>query len=193
MKSNNTALIILVGAVILAVLFSVGTSKKIDGTTLFSTSASSTVQTENNDNDNGNHGRYANPNFAFSFIPPTGFTVTSFDDTDQAGTSVTTVIVDDKAKSKGAQIIISPWDESPDTLTSERIKRDIPSMHITDVAVRDVANIGTVIEFTSDSADFGGKSHEAWFVAHGDLYQMSTYAENGVMIDTILATWKFQE
>ncbi len=141
-----------------------------------------------------NDGRYINPNYAFSFIPPKGFTVSSFGDTDQSGTPVTTVLIQEESLyKKGAQILISAWDERESALTPERIHHDIPSMHMEDVSTRNIVNIGTVVEFTSDNPDFAGKSREIWFVAHDDLYQMSTYAENEALVDGILSTWDFQQ
>ena len=142
--------------------------------------------------------RYINPNYAFSFLTPMGFSVSSFADTDTSGKPITTVIVQANSgvemsgDKKGLQILISSWDEAPEALTDSRIHHDIPNMKITNSTTHDIKNIGTVIEFESDNANFAGKSHEVWFVAHNDLYQISTYAENKSMIDNILSTWNFQ-
>lgn len=192
MKNRNAFILVGIGAILLVALLYGGASKNADNTTPFGNPTSATAHVGAGSGDKVSDGRYMNPNFAFSFTPPSGFVASSFEDVDQAGTAVTTIIIDDNTKNKGAQIVISPWDEPSDALALERIKRDIPSMHISDSSVLDVVNVGTVIEFTSDNSDFGGKSHEVWFVAHNDLYQMSTYAENSAVLEAILATWKFQ-
>lgn len=192
MKNKNAVLIIGVGIVFLGGLLYSLVTKNTDTTTSIEATMPDAQQVGTSISDNSKSGIYTNPNFAFSFVPPTGFVATAFEDFDQAGTPVTTVVVEDQTKKSGAQIVISPWDESPETLTPERIMRDIPNMRVSGVTVRDVANIGTVIEFESDNADFGGSSREVWFVAHGDLYQMSTNREDRAVLDPILATWKFQ-
>ena len=147
-------------------------------------------------------GRYTNPNYASSFIPPAGLSVASFSDVDSMGAAVTTVIlqpkdpsvahVNNQMNNKGVQILISSWDEAPDTLTASRIQQDIPKMKISNLKVNDIKNIGTVLEFDSDNVSFAGKSHEAWFVAHNDLYQISTYKGNASAINAIISTWNFQ-
>ncbi len=142
--------------------------------------------------------RYINPNFAFSFLPPTGYTVATFRDNDTSGSAVTTVLLqakagaDKQANNNGLQILISAWDETPEALTVARIQKDIPTMKITNSSTRDIKNIGTVIEFESNNANFSGKSYETWFVAHNDLYQISTYSENRGVVSEILSTWNFQ-
>lgn len=142
-------------------------------------------------------GRYTNPNYVFSFLPPAGYAVSAFADTDQSGTPGTTILVqysdnEPKPKNSGAQILISTWDEPSNTLTPKRIHRDIPSMRINNVSVENMSDIGEVIKFESDNQSYDGKSREAWFVANGDLYQISSYADNQALIDAILSTWKFQ-
>jgi hypothetical protein len=139
-----------------------------------------------------NDGRYTNPNYGFSFMPPAGFTVAAFPNIDQGGIEVTTVLVQDAAKQKGVQIVISPWDEPADALTTARIRHDIPSMRVSSISTREIGNIGTMISFASDNPDFGGKSLEVWFVAHDSLYQLSTYADSSAVLDGILSTWSFQ-
>ncbi len=152
----------------------------------------STGTAEQNTDASIRDGRYVNPNYAFSFVLPVGFTTTSLDDTDEGGEAVTTVLIEDASKKRGVQIVISMWDEPAEELTHERVKRDIPGMRITDSATRTISSIGNVIEFGSDNEAFGGKSHEVWFVAHGNLYQVSTNEGNTAIVSDILSTWNFQ-
>jgi hypothetical protein len=91
------------------------------------------------------------------------------------------------------QILISEFDEPGSVLTTDRIKQDIPDMDIRDSQLILLGEqSGQGVAFLSDNESFAGNSREVWFVYKGKLYQISTYARLDPLLQSILATWKFE-
>jgi hypothetical protein len=49
----------------------------------------------------------------------------------------------------------------------------------------------TGLTFKSDDPAFDGAASEAWFVARGNVYQLSTYVRDDAVLKGILASWSF--
>ena len=114
---------------------------------------------------------YTNTVYGFSLRMPATFTATEGTGIDPAAS--TTILLQNSA-ADGVQINISPWDEPASALTSARITKD------TGLTVKDpqpiALNGATGLTFESNNPAFNGASSEAWFIAGGNIYQMSTYA-----------------
>ncbi len=131
-----------------------------------------------------NNKKYANLVYHFSFTYPKDFTLR------ELHTEGVDTIVLEKSGS-GLQIMISPFDEAT-PLTRERILQDVPDFLITNVTSITVGNRGQGIAFASDNPAFGGKSQEAWFIYNKYLYQISTYAGEAPLLESVLTAWRFE-
>ena len=138
--------------------------------------------------------RYTNSVYNFSFELPQGYAVTPMYITDpDLRAEIVTLVVEkaDKNPHTGLQITISPFAAGEPTLTGERISKEaeLTLSNIENVAI---GNVGNGLRFSSNNPDFGGASTEAWFVARGFLYQVSTYSANKELLNSIISTWNFQ-
>jgi hypothetical protein len=89
------------------------------------------------------------------------------------------------------QIAIMPYDDTDTTLTLARITHDLPELH---ASGGEKFAIGDFQGITFTSAESGtSKTREAWFVAAGDLYQLSTDIANAQLVDAIIASWKWND
>lgn len=93
------------------------------------------------------------------------------------------------------QIYITPWDEG-DTITPERIKKDIPDMVIKEpqqviLGPRQKEGVGphALIFLSKDSSL--GETREVWFVMNGNLYQLTTYKRLDTVVGKVLSTLVF--
>ena len=129
---------------------------------------------------------YTNNSYGFSLRMPATFTATEGTGIDAAAS--TTILLQNSA-ADGVQILISPWDESASALTPARITKDT-GLTVTDP--QPIALSGaTGLTFESNNPAFNGAAGEAWFIAGGTIYQMSTYATDGALLKRMLATWTF--
>jgi|SRR3989344_3252966 len=90
------------------------------------------------------------------------------------------------------QVYITPWDEE-EGISVERIKQDLPDISITApqqvvIGPRQQEGVGPValIFFSQDSGL--GDTREVWFIAEGNLYQITTYKRLDSMLGLILST-----
>lgn len=131
--------------------------------------------------------QYADSMYHFTLSTPSDFRVTEIPSDDGQGK---TVLIQNQ-KGEGIQIIISPFKEDLKVLTADRVRKDIPDMQISDVQTVEVGDRYKGIAFRSNNDAFEGDSREVWFVFHGNLYQISTYARLDPLLKAIFATWKF--
>jgi len=101
------------------------------------------------------------------------------------------------------QIVISPY--GPDTdITEAMIHSDIPELKISDAQELLIGEGRKGLAFMSDNPAFcaspepcvkegNGKSREVWFVFGGNLYQISTYAEQDEFLKRLFGTWQFKQ
>ncbi|HEY6021774.1 MAG TPA: hypothetical protein VIY48_18470 [Candidatus Paceibacterota bacterium] len=132
---------------------------------------------------------YSNTTYRFTLMMPEGFKAQESTDP-QTSSDVITL---QNQSGDGIQILVSPFDEDTGSyiLTKERILQDIPGLAISN---EQPVNIGTNyigLAFKSNNAAFDGDSREVWFVFHGNLYQISTYARLDPLLQAIFKTWQF--
>jgi hypothetical protein len=137
-------------------------------------------------------GTYTNPAFGFSLTMPDGYKASEIppDPSTGSGQVATTILLQNK-NGDGIQILVTPHQDVK-ALTASMIQQDIPDMKITDAQEVDIGDSYTGVAFRSDNAAFGGDSREVWFIFHGNLYQISTYARLDPILKAIFATWKFE-
>lgn len=133
----------------------------------------------------------------FSFKYPAGFKISELPAADSVGGR--TILVQNQAEKVGAQIYITPTEETSNILTTTDIADSLP-----DLAVRESQGVtignpvagagqsGKGVAFLSDNPAFGGASREVWFVWKGHLYQISTYAELDPFLKGVFGTWQFR-
>lgn len=131
---------------------------------------------------------YKSDLYPFSFKYPTEYSVNEIKSEDGVGN--TTVLQD--GKGNGFQIVVSPFDEPGSVLTKERIQADIPDLVISESQEVTLGANGRGVAFKSDNELFGGASREVWFVFDGNLYQISTYIRNDLLLQAVLGTWEFR-
>jgi hypothetical protein len=119
-----------------------------------------------------------------SLMMPADYTATEGTEADAS----TTLLLQNRA-SDGVQILISPWNEPAAALTPERITK------ATGLTVADPQPIkingATGLTFKSDNPAFDGATSEAWFIARGNVYEISTYASDDPALKSVLASWTF--
>jgi len=129
---------------------------------------------------------YTDTTFPFSFQYPRGFTASSLLAEDSY-----TVVVQNTAERSGIQILITPFPDTDNTLTKERIEADIPGILVKDPQLVTLgANSGQGLAFLSDNPAFG-ESREVWFIYKGQLYQVTTYSTQDALLQAIMNTWQF--
>ena len=151
---------------------------------------------------------YSHPTYHFSFKYPDGFTVSTIPPVmsevePSAEGQGETVLVESADSKVGVQIVISPYGSDVD-ITAEMIARDIPEMKVSDAQELLVGEGRKGLAFMSDNPAFcaspepcaeegNGKAREVWFVFGGNLYQISTYAEQDEFLKGLFGTWQFKQ
>lgn len=140
--------------------------------------------------------QYADSGYHFTFKIPKGYAVTAGKPFDGGDGLVKTITIEQKGiEGSGVQIVISPFDEPGSAITASRIMADIPGLHVTGATAFHLGSglqEATGLSFSTDDPNWGGASREVWFEKGGDLYQVSTYAQNAALSDEILSTWVFE-
>jgi hypothetical protein len=88
------------------------------------------------------------------------------------------------------QIVITPYGEDLHDLTSDLIEEDYPYLTIDDAQPVEIAPGYTGLSFKSDEA-WGPGSPNVFFVYHGNLYQLTTYARLDSVLKSMIARWRF--
>jgi len=132
--------------------------------------------------------KYTNGTFHFSFNYPKVFKITEKND---AG-GQTIIVTNPSNSSHGFQVAITPFSDPVNTLTKETIETDIPDLFITDVLKISIDSVAKGLMFESDNPDFDSSSREVWFIYKGNLYQMSTYLKNDILVRKVMETWEFK-
>ncbi len=130
---------------------------------------------------------YIHKNPVFSFKYPEGFKVVS---TQNSAAKRGEIIVVEESEKKSFQVLITPFDE-PNPITKARILRDVPDMLITEES--NIIMVGGIKAFGFKSEDEAvGETYEIWFVAGGNLFQISAPFSFKESLMNILVTWTFQ-
>ncbi len=130
---------------------------------------------------------YSNSDYGFGFKYPKNFSVT-----EAPGERGDIIVISDDLKKIGVQLLISPFEGEDIDMTVAEIKLEIPDITITEPQELLVGTSRKGLAFFSDNEDFGGKSREVWFVYKGNIYQISTYAEQDDFLKGLFGTWQFK-
>lgn len=130
---------------------------------------------------------YANEQYRFSLSFPEGFSVGELP-VDEAGG---TAIIIQNEKGEGIQIYVVPSGGGQKILSAEDIRASIPDMAIDAPEPVAIGNEHQGVAFLSNNEAFGGASREVWFYFRGNLYQISAYARQDILLKAMFATWKF--
>jgi hypothetical protein len=87
----------------------------------------------------------------------------------------------------GFQVFVVPYGEPK--ITQERFKIDAPSGIMRDPADLKIDGVPATA-FYGKSAVLGD-TYEVWFIAHGFLYEVTTYADLEGWLSGVVKTWKF--
>lgn len=129
--------------------------------------------------------RYKDATYGFSFTYPDPLTVGASDD---PNSGAHTVLVQDTANHVGFQIVVSAW--AGGAITQEKVLHDLPQIEAHDFKP---ISLGGAQGVTFAAADENfGDSLQAWLVHGSELYQISTYATQGVLLSKVLGTWQWQ-
>lgn len=144
---------------------------------------------------------YKNESLGFSFRYPKGFKITEFSD------GQGNVILAEGENGKSFQIYIQPFDEpafvetstgKEMTLTSERIRQDVPKIVMRNTQLYELDGISTIV-FESEEPNFG-PTFEVWFIypenpyPNGNyLYQITSSADFAQEVTEIINTWRFHQ
>lgn len=129
---------------------------------------------------------YTNDTYRFSLMMPDAFVAQELPNDEG---SDTTLLQD--STGNGIQIMVSPYGQDLHELTAEKIHTDIPDMKISDVQSLEIGDDYKGVAFKSDNPAFNKDSRDVWFVFHGTLYQITTYASNDSLLKAMFGTWKF--
>lgn len=138
---------------------------------------------------------YTNDDFGFLLRYPDTLSISEFKEG-----AATVVLIQEPSSARGFQIFISHWDEGVESLTIERIRRDLP-----DLVMREAqrARIGTgegypAVLFKSDNEGVG-ETREVWFTyggppagEAGNLYQVRAPISFDTELSWVMSTWTFQ-
>ena len=128
---------------------------------------------------------YENYAFNFRFKYPARFRITEFEEADGY------LLLAEGGRNESFQIFILPWDEHEETLTAERVRRDIPTLPINDPNIVELPNGRRALIF--ESVDEGIHTREAWLIGDGHLFQISAPIEFDITLAAIMGTWEFIE
>lgn len=131
---------------------------------------------------------YTNDDYDFLLRYPDTLSVSEFKEG-----AATVVLIQEPSSARGFQIFISAWDEGVESLTAERIGRDLP-----DLIMREAqkARIGTgegypAVLFKSKNKGVG-ETREVWFAYGDNLYQVRAPLSFDTELSWVMSTWTFQ-
>ncbi len=90
----------------------------------------------------------------------------------------------------GFQVIITPFDEPASHITAARIAHDIPGMEVKDPTPFSIGTAAQGLSF--QSTEDTGPTREIWFVAGGNLYQVTAPIGFDAILQQIMSTWQFK-
>ena len=138
---------------------------------------------------------YTNDDYNFLLRYPDTLSVSEFKDS-----GATVVLIQESGSARGFQIFISAWDEGVESLTAERIERDLPDLVMREVEkVRIGISEGYPAVLFQSENDGIGKTREVWFVypeqsrgVASNLYQVRAPLSYDTELSWVMSTWTFQ-
>lgn len=129
---------------------------------------------------------YTHEDRPFVFEIPKGFYIEEYG----VGSREPEILLTDGDKKPRILIRMSPADGSATTFSVDEIRRNVPSIEITDPQQIAIAPSASGIIFTSTSEEWG-RSSEIWFVYRGTLYRVTAALELAPLQKAIISTWRF--
>ena len=131
---------------------------------------------------------YTNDDYNFLLRYPDTLSVSEFKDS-----GATVVLIQESGSARGFQIFISAWDEGVESLTAERIERDLPGLVMREVEkVRIGISEGYPAVLFQSENDGIGETREVWFVYNDNLYQVRAPLSYDTELSWVMSTWTFQ-
>lgn len=158
-------------------IFNEGKDEKVD---LNPSTSSASAQTK----------KYENAQYGFSFRYPDSFAVTEFPE--EEDNNKATLIVKNVQTSQTIQIYITEHNDPNFSVSSKRIKNDIPDLPVSNSADVVVGGKAKGVAFFSQNQAFGGETAEVWFAAGKNFYQATAFAKDTKMLEDIVKSWKFR-
>jgi len=134
---------------------------------------------------------FTHKGYGFTLNYPSGMTTSNF----REGSGEQIVFQNTK-NGDWFQVYVTPWDETGD-ITATRIKQDLPDLLISSpqkaiIGPQQKQGIGPhALIFLSNEKGLGD-TREVWFVANGNLYQVTTYKRLDAMLGQVLSTLTFK-
>ncbi len=129
---------------------------------------------------------FTHSKIGFSLEYPSELSVVEFDE----GQGARTILFQKPGKQFGFQIFAVPYEG--DTITPERIAKDIPSRVLKDPVEVILGGNTRASVFWSESPTIG-ETREVWFIRNGYLFEVTTYAELDTWLADILSTLEFSK
>ena len=85
------------------------------------------------------------------------------------------VVFQDTELGMGIQLFTQVYDDTAESITPERINRDLPDLVIKSPALIDIGEGTRALKFESSDPDLG-PTREFWIVLDGHLHQLTVYA-----------------
>lgn len=135
--------------------------------------------------------KFEHPSLPYSFLYPTGFSISQFTDS-VSGADTVLVQNADPGVLAGFQIVTTLYEgELP--ITPQLIERDIPDMRVGDAQEVLLGDSGRGLAFVSQDVGevSGPQNREVWFVINGSLYQITARIEHDMLLKKVLDSWQF--
>lgn len=127
---------------------------------------------------------FTHSKIGFSLEYPSELSVVEFDE----GQGARTILFQKPGEQFGFQIFAVPY--QGDTISPERIAKDIPSRVLKDPVEVVLGENTRASVFWSESPTIG-ETREVWFIRNGYLFEVTTYAELDTWLAGILSTLQF--
>lgn len=129
--------------------------------------------------------RYQNDHYGFYFYHSPEATITEYDEGDGA----TTIVQENFNNMRGLQIFIVPYTKP--TISEERLKLDIPSGVIKNLATTTIGKIMVPVTTFNSFDENLGETREIWFIHDGHLYEITTFKGVRDWLTPIIQSWRF--
>ncbi|MFA6536153.1 MAG: hypothetical protein WCT25_01825 [Candidatus Paceibacterota bacterium] len=94
-----------------------------------------------------------------------------------------TLLLSKDGKAPSVQVAVSPFDEDI-VLTVERIQADVPDLGMKNPQEISIGSVTKGVKFDSDTGV------NVWFVAKGNLFQLTAFSDEAGVLDQIVSSFK---
>lgn len=132
--------------------------------------------------------QYVNTALKFSFTVPDGVLAQEF-----PGTTGIVVRLHDAGGANHLAVFVAAGKSDAAAFTADQVAKDAPGTSIADATSTPMAGGVTALEFTSDSATWGGPSRELWFAYNGTRYVVSVPLTDAKLLDFVRDHWQWRK